>query len=436
MIQMKYYDRINELRAEDFDVSADDTYDYGVLKSSGFIAATVVWILDHPYWWMKLLRAWFPILKVGKIVFVSRNKDVKEVLERQDVFETPFGPDMFDTNGGVTTVLGMQDGPAYRHKKDVLAKAFTASDIDEFLKPLSWKLAEDVVAEGNGNLNAVRDLITAIPVRVARDYFGYDIQPDEERDFAEWSIAQSTMCFADFFGSKDLRRQTLIASAKLVRITDRSIEVARSGKSKKITPLSRLLDLQKQAPEKISDADIRGVLISMVAAFVPTNTMAASHMLDVLFSRPEAFKLAVSAANEGRDADLQACLYEAMRFKPLNLGPMRFANEDVVVAEGTKHAKTIKKGSSLIASTQSAMMDDRVLRNPLKFDSERPYSAYMLYGHGMHWCVGAQIANTQITQTLKALLQKPNLRRASGKAGKLVKWGAFPDSLNVEYDAT
>ena len=435
MIQMKYYERINELRAEDPDISADDTYEYSVLKSSGIVAALTVWILDHSYWWMKFLRAWFPILQIGKIVFVSRNKDVKEVLERQDVFETPFGPDMIDTNGGVETVLGMQDGPSYRHKKDVLAKAFTAADIDEILKPMSWKLARDAVAKGNGRINAVRDLITSVPVGVARDYFGLDIQPSEERDFAEWSIAQSTMCFADFFGNKDLRRQTLIASAKLVRITDRSIEVARSNKSKKVTPLSRLLELQKATPDKISDADIRGAMISMVAAFVPTNTMAASHMLDVLLSRPEAFKLAVSAANEDRDVDLQACLYEAMRFKPLNPGPMRFANVDVVVAEGKKHVKTIKKGSTLIACTQSAMMDDRVLRDPLNFDPERPYSAYMLYGHGMHWCIGAQIANTQITQTLKALLQKPNLRRASGKAGKLIKWGAFPDSLNVEYDA-
>jgi cytochrome P450 len=436
MFTMKYYDRINELRAKDLNISADDTYDYGVLKSSGFVAALTVWVLDHSYLWMKFLRAWYPILQIGKIVFVSRNKDVKEVLERQDVFETPFGPDMVDTSGGVEAVLGMQDGPAYRQTKNMLAKAFTAADIDNILKPLSWKLASDAVANGNGRLNAVRDLITAVPVWISREYYGFDIHLDEERDFAEWSIALSTMYFADFFGDEDLRRQTLIASAKLVRITDRSIEVARNSKSKKITPLSRLLKLQIQTPEKISDADIRGAMISMVAGFVPTNTMAASHMLDVLFSKPEAFKLAVSAANEDRDADLQACLFEAMRFKPLNPGPMRFANVDVVVAEGKKHAKSIKKGATLIASTQSAMMDDRVLRDPRKFDPERPYSAYMLYGHGMHWCIGAQIANTQITQTLKALLQKPNLRRAPGKAGKLVKWGAFPDSLMVEYDAS
>ena len=435
MVQMKYYDRINELRASDPEISADDVYDYGALKSSGVVARIVTWVLDHPYWWMRFLRAWFPVLTIGKIVFVSRNKDVKEVLERQDVFETPFGPDMVDTSGGVEAVLGMQDGPKYRQTKDLLAKAFSAADIDLILKPLAWDLAKNAVEKGNGRLNAVRDLITAIPVRVCRDYYGYDIKPEEERDFAEWSIALSTMYFADFFGSEILRRQTLIAAAKLVRITDRSIEVARKSKLPKTSPLTRLLDLQGKTPEKISDADIRGAMISMVAGFVPTNTMAAGHMLDVLFSKPEAFAMAVAAAKEDRDGDLQACLFEAMRFKPLNPGPMRYVNQEVVIAEKKKHAKTIKKGTTVIASTQSAMMDDRALRDPRKFDPERPYSAYMLYGHGIHWCIGAQIANTQITQTLKALLRQPNLRRAAGKPGKLIKWGAFPDSLMVEYGA-
>lgn len=434
MVQMKYYDRIKELQARDSEISADDAYDYSALKSSGLAAKAVTWLLDHPYWWMRFLRAWFPVLTVGKIVFVSRNKDVKEVLERQDVFETPFGPDMVDTSGGVEAVLGMQDGPKYRQTKDLLAKAFTAADIDQILKPLSRNLASDAVKKGNGSFNAVRDLITAVPVRVSRDYYGYDIKPEEERDFAEWNIALSTMYFADFFGSEVLRRQTLIAAAKLVRITDRSIEKARKSNSSKVSPLSRLLDLQKKSPDKISNADIRGAMISMVAGFVPTNTMAAGHMLDVLFSKPDALAMAIAAAKEDRDNDLQACLFEAMRFKPLNPGPMRYANQDVVIAEKKKHAKTIKKGCTVIASTQSAMMDNKALRDPRKFDPERPYSAYMLYGHGIHWCIGAQIANTQITQTLKALLCQPNLRRAPGKAGKLIKWGAFPDSLMVEYD--
>ena len=35
---------------------------------------------------------------------------------------------------------------------------------------------------------------------------------------------------------------------------------------------------------------------------------------------------------------------------------------------------------------------------------------------------------------LKALLKRPNLRRAPGAAGRLRKRGAFADTLTVTYD--
>jgi hypothetical protein len=58
----------------------------------------------------------------------------------------------------------------------------------------------------------------------------------------------------------------------------------------------------------------------------------------------------------------------------------------------------------------------------------------MLFGNGLHWCVGAFIAEAQITQTFKALLVKKGLRRAEGKAGQLQLLGPFPEHLTVEFE--
>ena len=84
--------------------------------------------------------------------------------------------------------------------------------------------------------------------------------------------------------------------------------------------------------------------------------------------------------------------------------------------------------------TASAMFDDRKLDNPRAFNPDRPPSHYMLFGYGLHWCVGAYIAEAQITQTFKALLLKSNLRRAGGDAGKLRTFGPFPAHLTVQFD--
>ncbi len=435
MIKMKYYDRLNELRAKPVNIGPDDTFDYSAFRSSGFAAKIANWMIDHPVWWMRILRNWFPLLVVGKIGFISRAEDVKEVLERQDVFETPFGPEMVDTSGGSEAVLGMQDGPAYRATKDMLARAFRARDIAEKVSPLSAQFAEEAIVAANGKIDAVQDLITTVPVRVCRDYYGFDIKPDEERAFAEWSIGMSTLYFADFFGNEELRNMVLVGSAKLHRLALRSLKLEQERKMRSDTPFGRLVAMQTKSPDSLSDQDICGAMISMVAGFVPTNTMGASHMLDVIMTKPEAFRVAVAAAKADDDKKLLKCLFEAMRFKPLNPGPMRFVNTDTVVAKGKKREKTLKKGISIIASTQSGMMDDRAVEKPLHFNPDRPDNAYMLYGHGIHWCIGAHIANAQITQTLKALLKMPNLRRAPGKAGQLAKWGAFPDRMYMEYDA-
>jgi len=57
----------------------------------------------------------------------------------------------------------------------------------------------------------------------------------------------------------------------------------------------------------------------------------------------------------------------------------------------------------------------------------------MHFGFGMHWCLGAMIARTQITHTFKALLERPVIERAR-RDGSLALWGLFPDRLRIRFD--
>jgi cytochrome P450 len=80
------------------------------------------------------------------------------------------------------------------------------------------------------------------------------------------------------------------------------------------------------------------------------------------------------------------------------------------------------------------MFDPRRVPKPKAFDPDRSSSDYMLFGFGLHWCIGARLAEAQITQTFKPLLQREGLRRESGKAGKLQRLGPFPEHLWVRYE--
>jgi cytochrome P450 len=122
-----------------------------------------------------------------------------------------------------------------------------------------------------------------------------------------------------------------------------------------------------------------------------------------------------------------------MRYRPLNPGPWRRAARDYTLGAGTWRATRIREGRLVLASTQSAMFDPRGVREPGRFDPGRDAADSMLFGYGLHWCVGKFIAEAQIAQTLKPLLLRPDLRRAPGSDGKLALLGLFPEHLFVEW---
>jgi len=52
----------------------------------------------------------------------------------------------------------------------------------------------------------------------------------------------------------------------------------------------------------------------------------------------------------------------------------------------------------------------------------------------LHECFGRHINRATLHLMLKPLLKRANLRRAPGKAGRLVKNGPFAESLTVAFD--
>jgi cytochrome P450 len=162
--------------------------------------------------------------------------------------------------------------------------------------------------------------------------------------------------------------------------------------------------------------------------------MAGGHMVEMLLRRRDMMAAAQAAARADDDELLKRILWEAFRFMPLNPGPFRVCAEDSVIASGTSRAKTIKKGTKMLVSTHSAMFDPRVVERPKQFMPGRLSSENLTFGYGLHWCIGAPLAEAQIVQTLKPLLMRRNIKRAPGKAGKLQEDGPFPKHLVVQFD--
>jgi len=383
-------------------------------------------LVDHPYWAYAILRRLKPILMFKNWAFVTRYDDVAEVLRNDKAFGVPFGPKIETLNDGPNFLLGMADGPDYRRLRAKVAAAFPQEELTSRIAPICARVAEEIIAGAGGRLDAVQELITRVPTLVCEEYYGVTA-PDRVL-FGQWTIAMSTYMFGDPADNPAIARAALAAGDHLRPVVDAALAKAKAGGSPG-TIAERLA-----TDDEVSHAEARAILIGMITGFVPTNTMAAGHMLEMLLRRPDFLASAQAAARADDDEGLTRRLIEAFRFKTLNPGPFRVCLTDHVIAAGTPRATRIAKGTQLMVGTQSAMADPRRVPHPTLFDPDRSSSDYMLFGFGLHWCIGARLAEAQITQTFKPLLKRKSLHREPGKTGRLARLGPFPAHLWVRYE--
>jgi cytochrome P450 len=406
--------------------------------------ASAAWFASPVQWLAWFFRAFYPIPRLffpispwfGWWAAVTRYDDVAEVLSRPDVFAVPFAAEIARLNDGKAPgtpfILGIDDRQAHDRQLKLVMQAFPREEVASRVAGLSWRYAQEAIARSsNGRLDAIRELITRVPLRFCVDYYGVTIPDERLQEFANNALDVS----GHLFGPPPIKPKKDIdqAAAAVRKFVDEAINAELTTPGGADTVVARLIALHRKDPG-FTRNHIRAFLMGMIIGFVPTNTIAGGHILEKLLCNKAFLDTARQSALAGDDDLLKHCLFEAMRFWPLNPGPFRICTRDYVVAADTPRAKKIRKGTKMIASTCSAMFDSRQVKQPFYFDPGRPASDYMLFGYGMHWCVGIFIAQAQITQTFKALLVQRGLRRAPGADGKLRLRGGFPDQLFVEFD--
>jgi len=409
----------------------DQRGDFDITKKEGggLAGACVNWLANYPQreWLLRLLRP-FRIVRVRGITAVLRDDDVREVLSHSRDFPVFSADRMRQVTGGENFVLGMADGDEYRRCHAQLTAAFPRSDVEQ-VGTLSAKITTSILSQ-KSRLDAVRDLIWAVPARLCEEYIG--IRVPDPLLLADWTVALSGYLFAPGSPSRTSASMAMTAADGLLRLIRESVCATRKHGGIGLV-LPRLLDMQAQ-DKRLTDAFIEAHLFGMIVGFVPTNLLAGGSILDTLLKYPDFMADARCAALAGDDARLWRSLRETLRFRHINLGPFRITGPNgYTLAAGTSREKYLRPGQIVLASTQSAMFDSQRVRHPHQFDPQRPEADYLIFGHGQHWCLGAYIAISQLTQTFRLLLSKQDLRRARGRAGRLRRIAVYPANLTVEF---
>lgn len=401
-------------------------------SASGFRGRIVAGLLRLAPAGMALLRRVRPVLRLGSFYLVTRYDDVVEVFATDAVFEAPYAANLRAITGGEPFFLGMRDGPAYHAQVDALRAVVRADDLPA-LGDRAEALAQALVDESDGRIEVVR-FVRTIAFKLIGDYFGVP-EPDDQT----LAFLGSRLFEFQFTGSLDDKAWLSEAEGHARRLRDHIDETIAERKAEQAIAgrddvLARCLALQAQGRPGYGDVEIRTAILCMIVGGPPQPPMVMPQALEQLLRRPDWLQAAQQAARTDDGDRLHDILIEAMRFDPLAPGFRRVAIADHVLAKGTRHARSIRAGGTILAATASAMMDGRRLAEPRRFDPERQPHEYLHFGHGLHECFGRHINHATLHRMLIPLLRTPGLRRAPGRAGRLVKRGPFADQLTLEFD--
>jgi cytochrome P450 len=374
-----------------------------------------------------ILRRIKPILLIKNFALVTRFEDVQEVLARDDVFLVTYGEKMRMITGGRDFFLGMQNSPEYTRDVSHMRSVIRREDIPNRIAPSVQKTASDLVTAAGSQLDVVK-LSKAVPARWIADYFG--CSPPSDEQLAAWASVIFQYLFTDQDNDPNVAQSATKAAAGVRNLLDETIAARKANRILKDDVLGRCLALQSVGLPAMDDVSIRNNLLGLLVGAIPTTSKCCTQALDQLFGRPAQLKGAQAAAVADDDALLGKYVFEALRFNPNTPGLFRVAAEDYRLARSSLHGTTIPQGTSVIAATQSAMFDERMVDQPNEFRIDRPEYLNMHFGYGLHTCFGQYVNRVQIPAILKPLLKCPGLRRA----GDLQYEGPFPSSLPVSLD--
>ncbi|SFL20483.1 Cytochrome P450, partial [Streptosporangium canum] len=161
--------------------------------------------------------------------------------------------------------------------------------------------------------------------------------------------------------------------------------------------LSDLLD------SDLTDEELKGMaLILLSAGFDTTANMLALGTFALLHNPAQLAALRADPALTDRAVE------ELLRYLSVAKQFMRVALEDVEL-----DGHTIEAGTTVILSYATANRDPERFTDPHALDLRRQDGGHLAFGHGIHQCLGQQLARVELRVALPALVNRfPTLRLA------------------------
>lgn len=372
------------------------------LRTLPYVAARIgVW----------LARLWGKPFRLGGAVVAVRHSDVSEVLARDlDFIIRPINGPRFDEIG-YHFILGMDRSAELTRERRALYTALAEVDMAELRRAAARRIAQRLAALRGRAFDAIEDYARPLAAETASALFG--IAPEDKALFMDVSRAIFGHCFLNVANDKTIAGRAVAAAAVLSGWFDAEIAARRTSGNLGRDLMGRLL--RNGASDDLARRSLGGMLVGSI----DTTATVVAKVLSVLMADPALLERA-RADRDDRER-LYGWCQEALRRWPHAPLLVRQAACDTTLA-----GAAVPAGANVILWTQAAMLDASAFPDPETLRPDRPSSAYLHLGGGLHPCAGRGVNAWQIPMLVAGLLE-PGLR-AVGPVG----WaGPFPASLPI-----
>ena len=160
-----------------------------------------------------------------------------------------------------------------------------------------------------------------------------------------------------------------------------------------------LANLIQDVPDTaaLTDQSLAGIGLLLLAAGHETTANMLALGTFALLRHPDQ----LHALRENADL-ADSAVEELLRYLTIvQFGTVRVAREDVDIA-----GQHIREGETVVASLAAADRDPAQFTEPDELDLARPASQHVAFGHGIHQCLGQQLARVEMKIAYPALFQR------------------------------
>ncbi|MGW0810828.1 cytochrome P450 [Nonomuraea sp. NPDC002799] len=152
---------------------------------------------------------------------------------------------------------------------------------------------------------------------------------------------------------------------------------------------------------ELTDEELYGIVFPFLGAHETTSSMLSLGTFALLENPSELAKLRANPAL------IDGAVEELLRYTSiLNFGLTRAALEDVEIA-----GEQIGKGEAVVISVPAANWDPERFEAPETLDITRTTNSHLMFGHGVHQCLGQHLARVEMRVGYVALFRRfPTLR--------------------------